>query len=50
MTVTGRLDLIVIDARDIEKLAEFYAGLAGWEIIHQNQNAAKIPRGLSSRP
>ncbi len=32
MTVTGRLELVALDAPDIEKLASFYAELAGWEI------------------
>ena len=45
MTVTGRLDLIVIDARDIEKLAEFYAGLAGWEIIRKEPDWITVRTG-----
>jgi predicted enzyme related to lactoylglutathione lyase len=32
MTVTGRLEVVALDAPDIEKLASFYAGLAGWDI------------------
>jgi predicted enzyme related to lactoylglutathione lyase len=32
MTVTARLELAAIDARDIGKLAAFYAELTGWEI------------------
>ncbi len=32
MTVTGRLAVVAFDAPDIEKLASFYAELAGWEI------------------
>jgi catechol-2,3-dioxygenase len=32
MTVTGRLELVAFDAPDIEKLADFYAELAGWEV------------------
>jgi catechol-2,3-dioxygenase len=35
MTVTGRLELVAFDAPDIEKLASFYAELAGWEIVRQ---------------
>jgi len=35
MTVTGRLELVALDAPDIEKLASFYAGLAGWEIVRK---------------
>jgi catechol 2,3-dioxygenase-like lactoylglutathione lyase family enzyme len=33
MTVTGRLELVAFDAPDLEKIASFYAELAGWEII-----------------
>ncbi len=36
MTVTGRLELVAIDAPDIEGLASFYAELAGWEIAHKS--------------
>jgi catechol-2,3-dioxygenase len=36
MTVTGRLELVALDARDIEGLAAFYAELAGWEIIRKD--------------
>jgi predicted enzyme related to lactoylglutathione lyase len=32
MTLTGRLELVALDAPDIEKLASFYTDLAGWEI------------------
>jgi len=35
MTVTGRLEAVVLDARDIETLASFYAELAGWEIVRK---------------
>ena len=35
MTVTGRLEAVVFDARDIETLASFYADLAGWEIVRK---------------
>lgn len=33
MTGVGRLELVAIDAPDIEKLASFYSELAGWEIV-----------------
>jgi catechol 2,3-dioxygenase-like lactoylglutathione lyase family enzyme len=32
MSVTGRLEVVALDAPDIEKLASFYAELAGWDI------------------
>jgi catechol-2,3-dioxygenase len=35
MTVTGRLELAAFDAADIEKVASFYAELAGWEIVRK---------------
>jgi catechol 2,3-dioxygenase-like lactoylglutathione lyase family enzyme len=38
MTVTGRLELVALDAPDIEKLASFYAGLTGWEIIRKESD------------
>ncbi len=33
MTVTGRLELVALDAPDIEGLANFYAELTGWKIV-----------------
>jgi catechol 2,3-dioxygenase-like lactoylglutathione lyase family enzyme len=38
MTTTGRLELVAFDAADIDKLASFYAGLAGWEIVHKDSD------------
>jgi catechol-2,3-dioxygenase len=38
MTVTGRLELVALDAPDIEKLSSFYAELAGWEIIRKDSD------------
>lgn len=38
MTVTGRLELVALSARDIEKLASFYAELTGWEIIRKESD------------
>jgi catechol 2,3-dioxygenase-like lactoylglutathione lyase family enzyme len=35
MTTTGSLELVALDAPDIEKLAQFYVDLAGWEIERQ---------------
>ncbi|MGH8862958.1 MAG: VOC family protein [Jatrophihabitantaceae bacterium] len=36
MTVTGRLEAAVLDAADIEKVAAFYAELAGWDIVRRD--------------
>ena len=38
MTVTGRLELVALDAPDIDKLASFYAELAGWEIARRESD------------
>jgi len=32
MTTTGRLEFVVLDARDIEQLAAFYSQLTGWQV------------------
>jgi catechol 2,3-dioxygenase-like lactoylglutathione lyase family enzyme len=45
MTVTGRLELVAIDAPDIEKLASFYTELAGWEIIFKDSDWITIRTG-----
>jgi catechol-2,3-dioxygenase len=36
MTTTARLDMVAFDAPDIEKLADFYAALAGWQITSKD--------------
>ena len=33
MTVTGRLELVALDATDIAGLASFYAQLTGWQTV-----------------
>src|SRR5471030_981821 len=45
MTVTGRLEVAALDAADIEKLAGFYAGLAGWEIIRKEPDWITVRTG-----
>jgi catechol 2,3-dioxygenase-like lactoylglutathione lyase family enzyme len=47
MTVTGRLELVALDAPDIDKLASFYAELTGWEIIREETDwiTMRIPDG-----
>lgn len=37
MTVTGRLDVVALDAPDIEKLASFYTELTGWDIVGKEE-------------
>ncbi len=34
--MTGRLELLALDAPDIDKLASFYAELTGWEIVRRD--------------
>src|SRR4051812_22335529 len=38
MTVTGRDELVALDAADIETLASFYAELTGWEITRRESD------------
>jgi catechol-2,3-dioxygenase len=45
MTVTGRLELVALDAADIEKLASFYAELTGWEITRRDTDWITVRTG-----
>jgi catechol 2,3-dioxygenase-like lactoylglutathione lyase family enzyme len=45
MTETGRLELAAFDARDIEKVATFYAELTGWKIIQRSPDWIKLRTG-----
>jgi catechol 2,3-dioxygenase-like lactoylglutathione lyase family enzyme len=45
MTVTGRLESAVLDARDIERLSAFYAELTGWEIAHKDSDWITLRTG-----
>jgi catechol-2,3-dioxygenase len=47
MTVTGRLELAVLDAPDIEALALFYTELTGWEIIRKESGWITVRIGDS---
>jgi catechol-2,3-dioxygenase len=38
MTVTGHLDVVALDAADIGRLADFYAALAGWQIVSKEDD------------
>ena len=38
MTMTGHLDVVAFDAPDIDKLASFYADLAGWPIAGKDSD------------
>ncbi len=45
MTVTGTLELVAIDAPDIERLASFYAQLTGWEIVRKDEGWTTMRAG-----
>jgi catechol 2,3-dioxygenase-like lactoylglutathione lyase family enzyme len=47
MTVTGRLEIVALDAPDIDKLASFYADLAGWQIVKREDDwiEVRVPDG-----
>jgi len=45
MTVTGRLELVALDAPDIDKVATFYAKLAGWEIVRKESDWITLRTG-----
>jgi len=47
MTGVGRLELIALDAPDIDRLASFYTELAGWEIVRRDSDwiATRTPEG-----
>jgi len=45
MTMTGRLELVALDAPDIEKVASFYAELAGWKIIRKDPDWITLRTG-----
>jgi catechol-2,3-dioxygenase len=45
MTVTARLEAVVLDAADIERLASFYAELTGWEIVRRDVDWITLATG-----
>ncbi|MGH3662737.1 MAG: VOC family protein, partial [Micromonosporaceae bacterium] len=45
MTVTGHLGSVAFDARDIKKLASFYAELTGWEIVRDGSEWITVSAG-----
>lgn len=45
MTVTGRLDCVALDAADIDRLASFYAELAGWDLVRKDPDWITIRTG-----
>ncbi len=45
MTVTGRLELVALDAADIDTLASFYAELAGWTINRKDDDWITVQAG-----
>jgi catechol-2,3-dioxygenase len=45
MTTTGHLELAAFDARDIEKVASFYAELTGWDIARKESDWITLRTG-----
>ncbi len=45
MTVTGRLELVAFDAPNIDRIASFYAELAGWEIARRESDWITVRAG-----
>jgi catechol 2,3-dioxygenase-like lactoylglutathione lyase family enzyme len=45
MTVTGRLEAVALDARDIERLASFYAELTGWDVVRKTADWITLRSG-----
>jgi catechol-2,3-dioxygenase len=45
MTLTGRIETVVLDAPDIERLASFYAELAGWQVTQSDADWSTIRTG-----
>jgi predicted enzyme related to lactoylglutathione lyase len=43
--VTGRMELVALDAPDIQKLASFYTQLAGWETVRSEPDWITIRTG-----
>lgn len=45
MTLTGRLEVVAIDAPDIELLASFYASLTGWQVVRREPDWFTVRAG-----
>jgi catechol-2,3-dioxygenase len=45
MTLTGRLELVALDAADIDGLASFYTDLAGWSITRKDDDWITVQAG-----
>jgi predicted enzyme related to lactoylglutathione lyase len=45
MTVTGRLGAVAFDAPDIDRLAAFYAELAGWQVVEKDSDWITVRAG-----
>src|SRR5262245_59746435 len=45
MTVSGRLELVAFDAPNIDRIASFYAELAGWEIARRESDWITLRAG-----
>ena len=45
MTTTGRLELVALDAPDIDALAAFYTELTGWQVVKRDPDWIEIRTG-----
>jgi catechol 2,3-dioxygenase-like lactoylglutathione lyase family enzyme len=45
MTSTGQIELVALDAQDIETLASFYAELTGWELVRKEPDWITVRTG-----
>lgn len=45
MTLTGRIETVVLDAPDIDRLADFYAELAGWRVARRDEGWNTVETG-----
>ncbi|WP_211244171.1 VOC family protein [Actinospica robiniae] len=49
MTLTGRIDSVVLDAPDIDRLTTFYAELAGWRVAERDSDWNTVETGDGRR-
>ena len=49
MTLTGRIETVVLDAPDIDRLTTFYAELAGWRVAERDSDWNTIETGDGRR-
>lgn len=45
MTITGRIETVVLDAADIDRLSAFYAELTGWKVLRRDEGWHTLETG-----